>query len=169
MNQNEFLNVVIPFKDKLFRMAKRLLISNEEAEDAMQEVIVKLWLKKEVLQTYTSIEAMAMTMTKNYCFDQLKSKRASNLSISHTNYADKQATIHQIIEDQDSLKWVEKIINNLPEQQKLIIQMRDIEQLEFNEIATVLEMNETAIRVALSRARKTIRDSFTKTHHYGIN
>ena len=169
MNQNEFLNVVIPFKDKLFRMAKRLLISNEEAEDAMQEVIVKLWIKKEVLQTYTSIEAMAMTMTKNYCFDQLKSKRATNLSIAHTNYADKQATIYQIIEDQDSLKWVEKIINNLPEQQKLIIQMRDIEQLEFNEIATVLEMNETAIRVALSRARKTIRDSFTKTHHYGIN
>ena len=169
MNQNEFLNVVIPFKDKLFRMAKRLLISNEEAEDATQEVLVKLWTKKEVLQTYTSIEAMAMTMTKNYCFDQLKSKRATNLSIIHSNFTDNQASLQQRVEDKDSLKWVEKIINNLPEQQKLIIQMRDIEQLEFNEIATILEMNETAIRVALSRARKTIRDSFTKTHNYGIN
>lgn len=169
MNQNEFLNVVVPFKDKLFRMAKRLLISNEEAEDATQEVLVKLWIKKEVLQTYASIEAMAMTMTKNYCFDQLKSKRASNLSIAHNNFTDKQAGLHQIIEDQDNLKWVEKIINNLPEQQKLIIQMRDIEQLEFNEIALVLEMNETAIRVALSRARKTIRESFKNTHNYGIS
>ena len=58
--------------------------------------------------------------------------------------------------------------HNLPEQQRLIIQMRDIEQYEFSEIAQILEMNETAIRVALSRARKTIREFMTQTHHYGI-
>ena len=76
--------------------------------------------------------------------------------------------MHQQVEDTDSLNWVEKIINTLPEQQRLIIQMRDIEQYEFSEIAQILEMNETAIRVALSRARKTIREFMTKTHHYGI-
>lgn len=168
MNQNEFLNAVIPFKDKLFRMAKRLLVSTEEAEDATQEVMVKLWTKKEALPNYNSIEALAMTMTKNYCLDQLKSKRATNLSIAYSNFNGSQADSQQKLEDQDSLNWVEKIVNQLPEQQKLIIQMRDIEQLEFNEIAVVLEMNETAIRVALSRARKTIRESFTKTHNYGL-
>lgn len=168
MNQNEFLNAVIPFKDKLFRMAKRLLVSTEEAEDATQEVMVKLWTKKESLASYNSIEALAMTMTKNYCLDQLKSKRANNLSIVHNNFTDKQTGLQQKLEDEDSLVWVEKIINQLPEQQKLIIQMRDIEQFEFHEIAKILEMNETAIRVALSRARKTIRESFTKTHNYGI-
>ncbi len=72
MNQNEFLTVVLPFKDKLFRLAKRLLVSTEEAEDATQEVLVKLWTKNDHLQTYKSTEAMAMTMTKNYCLDQLK-------------------------------------------------------------------------------------------------
>jgi RNA polymerase sigma-70 factor (ECF subfamily) len=76
--------------------------------------------------------------------------------------------LQQKLEDNDSLNWVEKIINQLPEQQRLIIQMRDIEQYEFEEIAKILDMNETAIRVALSRARKTIRESMTKTHNYGI-
>jgi RNA polymerase sigma-70 factor (ECF subfamily) len=76
--------------------------------------------------------------------------------------------LYKKVEDNDSLNWVEKIINQLPEQQRVIIQMRDIEQYEFDEIAKILGMNETAIRVALSRARRTIRESMTKTHDYGI-
>ena len=168
MNQNEFVTIIQPFKDKMFRLAKRLLVSTEEAEDATQEVLVKLWNKNQELKQFNSIEAMAMTITKNYCLDQLKSKRASNLKIVHNNYTDREAGLQQRIEDQDTLSWVEKIINELPEQQKMIVQMRDIENSEFDEIATVLEMNETAVRVALSRARKTIREKITNTHHYGL-
>lgn len=168
MNQTEFIHLVTPFKDKVFRLAKRLLVSTEEAEDATQEILVKLWNKNDGLKEYRSVEALAMTMTKNYCFDQLKSKRASNLKIVHNNFTDREASLQQKVEDRDTWNWVEKIINDLPEQQKLIIQMRDIEQYEFEEIAKILEMNETAIRVALSRARKTIRESMTKTHNYGI-
>ncbi len=168
MNQNEFMQIVSPFKDKVFRLAKRLLVSTEEAEDATQEVVVKLWHKNESLNTYNSVEALAMTMTKNYCLDQLKSKRAGNLKIVHDNFTDRNPSLHQVVEDVDSLSWVEKIINKLPEQQRLIVQMREIEQYEFSEIAQILDMNETAIRVALSRARKTIREYMTNTHSYGI-
>ena len=168
MHQKEFIQLVTPFKDKVFRLAKRLLISTEEAEDATQEVLVKLWNKNDKLDAYTSLEAFAMTTTKNYCLDQLKSKRVSNLQLVHSNYEDKQVGLLQKIEDTDSLSWVEKIINKLPEQQKLIVQMRDVEQYEFEEIAKMLNMNETAIRVALSRARKTIRETMQKTHSYGI-
>jgi RNA polymerase sigma-70 factor (ECF subfamily) len=168
MNQNEFVQLVAPFKDKVFRLAKRLLVSREEAEDATQEVLIKLWSKKEGLAQYNSIEAVAMTMIKNYCLDQLKSKRAGNLKIVHTNFTDREASLQQKVEDSDSLNWVEKVINQLPEQQRLIIQLRDIEQYEFEEIAKILEMNETAIRVALSRGRKTIREFMVKTHNYGI-
>ncbi|TGD56684.1 RNA polymerase sigma factor [Flavobacterium humi] len=168
MNQIEFVNTIKPFKDKVFRLAKRLLVSTEEAEDATQEVLVKLWNKNDVLEKFGSLEAYAMTITKNYCLDQLKSKRASNLQIVHNNYAEKDAGLQQKVEDNDSWHWVERWINDLPEQQKLIIQMRDIEQYEFAEIAEILDMNETAIRVALSRARKTIREKMTNTHNYGI-
>jgi RNA polymerase sigma-70 factor (ECF subfamily) len=169
MNQNEFIHFIEPFKDKLFRLAKRLLVSSEEAQDATQDILVKLWDKKNGLEQYNNVEALAMTMTKNHCLDQLKSKRASNLKIVHTNFTDREAGLDQKMEDQDSWSWVEKIINDLPEQQKLIIQMRDIEQYDFEEMAKMLDMNETAIRVALSRARKTIREKMTKTHQYGIS
>ena len=168
MNQKDFVLLINPFKDKLFRLAKRLLVSTEEAEDATQEILVKLWSKNENLDTYNSVEAMAMTMTKNYCLDQLKSKRASNLKIVHNNFTDREPGLDKKVEDSDSLTWVEKIIDQLPEQQRLIIQLRDIEQCEFSEIAKITEMNETAVRVALSRARKTIREYMLKTHNYGI-
>ncbi|MBP6181394.1 sigma-70 family RNA polymerase sigma factor [Flavobacterium sp.] len=168
MNQNEFVQLISPFKDKVFRLAKRLLISTEEAEDATQEVWVKLWNKNKSLDGFNSVEAFAMTMTKNYCLDQLKSKRAGNIKIVHNNFTDNQPSLDKKVEDIDSLNWVENIINQLPEQQRLLIQMRDIEQYEFAAIAEITNMNETAIRVALSRARKTIRESMTKIHSHGI-
>mgnify|MGYP003504061145 CR=1 FL=1 len=167
MNQNEFVQIITPFKDKLFRLAKRMLVSTEEAEDATQEVLVRLWNKNSSLEQYNSVEALAMTMTKNYCLDQLKSKRATNLQIVHNNYQDKQASVETQIEHQNTLQWAEKLMNDLPEQQRLILQLREIEEYEFSEIAQVLEMNETAVRVALSRARKTLREQIEKTHNYG--
>lgn len=167
MNQKEFVQLVTPFKDKAFRIAKRLLVSTEEAEDATQDVLVKLWNKREDLNAYSSVEALAMTMTKNHCLDQLKAKRSSNMRIVHDNYTDRAPSLQQKVEDDDSLNWVAKIIDQLPEQQRIIIQLREVEQYEFEEIAKIVGMNETAIRVALSRARKTIRENMFKTHRYG--
>jgi len=169
MQQQEFLNIISPFKDKVFRIAKRLLVSSEEAEDATQEVLIRLWNKKDGLNKYNSVEALAVTMTKNYCLDQLKSKRAGNLKLVHSNYSDREAGIDKQVEDKDSWNWVEKIMNDLPEQQRLIVQMRDVEEYEFSEIAQALEMNETAVRVALSRARKTIKEKLVEKHNYGIS
>ncbi len=169
MNQAEFLNIVVPFKDKIFRLAKRLLVSKEEAEDATQEVLLKLWSKKEQMEDYRNVEAFSMmTMTKNFCLDKLKSKHAQNLKLVHSNYKDENTSLQKQIELNDSIDWVAKIIEDLPEQQKLVIQLRDIEQYDFDEIAKMLEMNNTAVRVALSRARKTIREKLTKTHNYGV-
>ena len=168
MTQSEFLNIVLPFKDKVFRLAKRLLVSKEEAEDATQEILLKLWNKKEQIQDYKNVEAFSMTMTKNFCLDKLKSKHAQNLKIVHNNYQDNNVSLQKQVEVNDSLSWVSKIMEELPEQQKIIIQLRDIEQYDFNEISEMLGMNETAIRVALSRGRKTLREKLTKTHSYGI-
>jgi RNA polymerase sigma-70 factor, ECF subfamily len=168
MTQSEFLNIILPFKDKVFRLAKRLLVSQEEAEDATQEILLKLWNKKEQIRDYKNVEAFSMTMTKNFCLDKLKSKHAQNLKIVHNNYQDNNVSLQKQIELNDSLSWVSKLMEELPEQQKIIIQLRDIEQYDFNEISEMLDMNETAIRVALSRARKTLREKLTKTHSYGI-
>jgi RNA polymerase sigma-70 factor (ECF subfamily) len=168
MTQSEFLNIVMPFKDKVFRLAKRLLVSREEAEDATQEIILKLWKNKQKIQEYKNVEAFSMTMTKNFCLDKLKSKQAQNLKIVHSNYQDKSVSLQKQLELNDSISWVARIIEELPEQQKMVIQLRDIEQYDFDEIAKMLDMNNTAVRVALSRARKSIREKLTKTHNYGV-
>ena len=168
MNQSEFLNIVTPFKDKVFRLAKRLLVSREEAEDATQEVLIKLWKNKTKIKDYKNVEAFSMTMTKNFCYDKLKSKQAQNLKIVHSNYQDHSVSLQKEVELNDSIDWVGKIMESLPEQQKMVVQLRDIEQYDFKEIAIMLDMNETAIRVALSRARKTIREKLTNTHNYGV-
>jgi RNA polymerase sigma-70 factor (ECF subfamily) len=169
MNQSDFLKVVLPFKDKVFRLAKRLLVSTEEAEDATQELLFKLWKNNEKLADYKNVEAFAMTMTKNYCYDRLKSKQASNLTLVHSNYKEKDASLDKKVEYQDSVNQVHKLIENLPEQQKLIIQLRDVEQYDFEEICKMLDMKPTAVRVALSRARKTIRQELIKKHNYGVS
>lgn len=168
MTQTEFLNIVMPFKDKVFRLAKRLLVSTEEAEDATQEVLIKLWNNQSKLEEFKNVEAFSMTMTKNFCLDKLKSKQAQNLKIVHSNYKDHNISLQKDIENKDSLDWVGRIIADLPEQQKMVIQLRDIEQYELDEISDMLDMNNTAVRVALSRARKTIREKLTNTHSYGI-
>ncbi|NJX16219.1 RNA polymerase sigma factor [Tamlana crocina] len=168
MTQTEFLNIVMPFKDKVFRLAKRLLVSTEEAEDATQEVLLKLWNNKKKIQEYKNVEAFSMTMTKNYCFDKLKSKQAQNLKLVHSNYEDNQTALQKQVELNDSVNWVGRIIEALPEQQRMIIQLRDVEEYDYDEIAKMLDMNQTAVRVALSRARKTIRKKLTNTHNYGI-
>ena len=168
MTQTEFLNIVMPFKDKVFRLAKRLLVSTEEAEDATQEVLLKLWNNKKKIQEYKNVEAFSMTMTKNFCYDKLKSKQAQNLKIVHSNYKEKGTSLQKQIELNDTVDWVARIIEDLPKQQKLIIQLRDIEEYNFDEIAKILDMNNIAVRVTLSRARKTIREKLTNTHNYGI-
>ena len=168
MKQSEFLNLVMPFKDKLFRMAKRLLVSREEAEDATQEILLKLWSKNDAMARYNNVEAFAMTMTKNFCLDRLKSKQASNLKLVHSNYSDESKSLQKQLEVEDSVSWVERIMEELPEQQKIILQLRDVEAYDFEEICELLDMKPTAVRVALSRARKTVRKKLIEKHNYGI-
>ncbi len=168
MREGAFITLTNGFKDKLFRLAKRLLVSNEEAEDATQEVLLKLWKNKSKMAEYKNVEAFAMTMTKNYCYDKLKAKETGNLKIVHSNYKDEQPSLQRQVEARDSLDWVGKIMDNLPEQQRMIIQLRDIEQYNNPEIAEMLGINETAVRVALSRGRKKIREALLKKHNYGV-
>jgi len=107
-------------------------------------------------------------MTKNFCLDRLKSKQSNNLKLVHSNYEDGNTSLQKQLEARDSVSWVEKIMEDLPEQQKLVLQLRDVEEYDFNEIADLLEMQPTAVRVALSRARKIVREKLMQKHSYGI-
>lgn len=168
MKQHTFTDLMKPMQDKMYRLALRLLVSKEAAEDATQEVMLKLWSRKQQLSSYNNLEAFAMTVTKNHCLDQLKLKQNNNLRIVHSNYDSGESSVQRQVEVKDDLNWVEKIIQGLPEQQRILIQLREVEQYEYDEIAQMTDMKETAIRVALSRARKKIKEEMIKRHRYGI-
>ncbi len=159
--------MVLPIKDNLYRLARRFLISNDEAQDAVQEVFLKLWKNKEAIKKYRSPEAFAYTMTKNYCLDRLKSKQASNLKLVHTNFENR-TDLEQHIEAKDGVSLLFKLMETLPEQQKTILHLRDVEQLEFAEIAKITNTSQANVRVALSRARKKIKDLLLKQYNHGV-
>jgi RNA polymerase sigma-70 factor (ECF subfamily) len=165
-----FLNDIDQIRDKVFRITKRILISQEEAEDATQEVIVKLWQMDAAKRNgFSSIEAYSVTMAKNYCLDRLKSKQAQNLSLNEKIGNSKMSdSLQTKIEKTDELNWVGTLIDQLPERERMIIQLREIEQYDFDEIASILNLPEGTVRVYLSRIRKKIRKQFLEIQNHGI-
>ena len=153
-------------KHKMYRLANRLLNNIPEAEDVVQEVFIRLWNRKEKLAEYRNLEAFSITITKNLCLDRLKSKRNKTDELTDQNKKTENLTPGMAMELNDTYKKVNHLINQLPEQQRMIVQLRDIEGHDFTEIAEMLNITENTIRVNLSRARKKIRDGMQKKYDY---
>jgi RNA polymerase sigma factor (sigma-70 family) len=166
MTAKEFCNRVLPLKDKLFRLSRRILNNAEDAEDAVQEVFYKLWAKNEELDSFKSLEAFALVVTKNFCLDRVKSKSYQKSELTAVNEPVEHLSPGQMAEQKNEVEEVHRIVGMLPEQQRMILHLRDIEGLEYDEIEQIMEMNATAVRVNLSRARKAIREQLTAIHNY---
>jgi RNA polymerase sigma-70 factor (ECF subfamily) len=166
MNIQDFNIKVYPLKDKIYRLARRMLEQNEEAEDLVQEVFIRMWKIHEKLDEYRSLEALAMITAKNLCLDKLKARK-----FPVENWNDQRQFIEKIAQEtppdhSDLLLGVKEAMNTLPEQSRMIVHLRDIEGYEFEEIAEVMGMQENAVRVALSRARKRIREIMINDKSY---
>lgn len=167
MNINEFNHKVLPLGAKLYRFASRLLQNPDEVQDAMQEVFLKLWSIRKKLSEVKSIEAMSVTITKNHCLDRLRNRKF-NTPVTDSNLGINTLTPGKQTELSDSIEQVNRLINELPEQQRMIIQLRDVEEYSFEEIVEITGMSIEAIRTALSRSRKKIRESLKKAHNYEV-
>jgi len=154
---------------KLLRFAVRFLRDDEQARDVVQEVFMKLWSRRIELAEVDNIEAYAMRMTRNLCIDEIQRHRtipleemnARNEWISNMKQAD------ELTEQKDAVRLAQEIIDTLPEQQRAVIHLRDLEHYELNEIARVLDMQNSAVRANLSRARKKVRDEMIKRMNHG--
>ena len=169
MKRKEFLDTFLPMQDAWYRLAMRFLTAPDEARDAVQEVFAKLWKGRKKLDHVSNPQAYSMQMVKNYALDRLKSKQASNLRLVHSNYPEKNTGLQRSMELKDEVSRLFELMKDLPQQQQLIIQLRDVEGYDYDEIATIMEMKETAIRVALSRARKSLREQLEKQMKYRSN
>lgn len=162
MTTEEFKTELLPKKNKLFRLAIFLLKNREEAEDTIQEVYLKLWDMRNNLSKYKNMEALMMTMTRNKCLDKLKTKREKFVSLNEK--INNQPSINPMEQSvqQDMVVRVKEFMDRLPEQQKTILHLRDVEGYEYKEIKEITGFELNYIRVNLSRARKAIKQSLLK-------
>jgi len=168
MSPEEFKIKALPLKHKLYRLSLRMLGSTEEAEDAVQETMVRLWTKREDLVNYSSIEAFAVTIIKNLSLDRLRSKSFRTEELNDRDLMAVKDDPGKKMENDDFRGFIGRIIDSLPDQQKLIMHMRDIEGEEYEQIAEITGLNVNAVRVNLSRARKKVRDTILKIQGYEL-
>ncbi|PIQ48289.1 MAG: RNA polymerase subunit sigma-24 [Cytophagales bacterium CG12_big_fil_rev_8_21_14_0_65_40_12] len=167
MELQAFKSKVLPIKDKLFRIALNLMKSVEDTEDVLQDVMVKLWNNRSQWEEYRSVEAFAVTITKNLCFDRLKTKKhKGHLDVQEMEIDSGFISPYHKIELDDSVKTMVRVFEHLPQQQRLLLTLRDIEGFSYEEIAeqTGLEINN--IRVGISRARKKAREDYLRIEDY---
>lgn len=164
MNLSQFEIQIIPLKDKISRLAFYLLSDKTDAEDATQEVFIKLWNLRAELSGVENMQAYVLRITRNLCLDRIRAlnRRSQNDEVSEDLVVEKDGNPYELAEIKDTVSVVKKIILSLPETQRTIITLRDIDELEFEEIAEITGLNENAIKVNLFRARQKIRESFTK-------
>jgi RNA polymerase sigma-70 factor (ECF subfamily) len=160
MDSKEFKTKILPLGRKLFNFARMMLNDENEAQDAVQEVYIKLWNYRNKMESVRNIEAFAMKVTKNWCLDRLKASKPVYVEDYRRNYdfQKEDRNPHDILVNSDVMMTLENIMTKLPEQQKMIIQLRDVEGYEFEEIAEILDISINTIRVNLSRARSKIKD-----------
>lgn len=166
MTRGEFENTILPVSRNLYRFAFRFLSSREEAEDAVQEVFVKLWKMRDRLHEYRNTEALAMTMTRNHCLDRLRKRereQSTRMPVAETRTSD--ASPEQLYEKRETYKTIIEVINSLPEQFRTVLQMRDIDGYDYEEIAEQLSLNVSTLRVNLSRGRKLVREQLIKLNY----
>lgn len=143
------------------KLASKFLPNEEDANDALQEAFCRLWPKRETIRNRSEAEALTVTTVKNLCIDTLRKQHLVTVEIDSERDGEIAECAQDRMEREEQFKEVEKIINRrlTPIQQK-IIKMREFDDLSFDIIASELEIQETAVRMQLSRARKIIRECY---------
>ena len=167
MTRLEFNNQVLLLSRKLYIVAFRFLKRQEEAEDAVQEVFIRLWNRLGELDRYKSLEAFAVTTIKNYCIDVLRKEKSIVLEDhnDHLNIINNEPSPYEALENFETSQLLNNIIEKLPENYRQIIKLKEIDGLTYDEVSAITNQNINTLRVNLSRARKLIRDEFKKRRY----
>lgn len=160
MNEKEFNALFSSLSDKLFRMARSILRNTEEAVDAVQDLQLKMWEKRSALLTADNKTTYTLRTMRNLCIDTLRRKR--HFEELPEGWETQLTTDAQPAEDADMARYVSKLIDQLPEIQRTIVRMRDVEELDIAEIAEITGIKENAVCVNLSRARIKLRTQLLK-------
>lgn len=168
----DFREDILPLKDVLFRLALRTLKNREDAEDVVQEVMVKLWERRDSLREIDNIEHYAMRACHNLALDHIKRRERLTFdgggktlevlcSAQEGRLTEEGGHLTEDGEGRvfanETMEIIGRIIDTLPEKQRACIQLRDIEGYSYKEIAAVLGISEEQVKVNIFRARQTLR------------
>ena len=165
MDIQTFKIQVLPVREKIYRLSQRMLGCDADAEDTAQEVMLKLWTMRNQLAAYRSVEALAVQIGRNICINKLRARKIlSNDALDAMQ--EPSPTPDLQLETADSMATVARIIDRLPEMQRMVIRLRDFEGDQPAEIAEIMGCEEGAVRMNLSRARKKVREEFFRINHF---
>ena len=165
MKQISFQTDILPLKNDLYRMALRITMNAAEAEDVVQETMMKVWNRRDQWEQIESIEAFCLTICRNLSLDKVRRMDNQTQSLDAA-YDPKDLGVSSNPEEQaiqsDRIRLVRQIISQLPEKQRSCMQLRDMEGKSYKDIATILDITEEQVKVNIFRARQIIREKFKK-------
>ncbi len=169
MTPEEFRKIILPEGRRLYAIAFRYLNNREEAEDIVQEVMMKLWASRNKQMAFDNPAAWCTTVTRNACLDLLRKNR----KISHEELSDEimipetgNSTLENT-DDMEAVSMIGRIVNRMKEPYRSAVILRDMEGYSYEETAEVMQTNINALRTVLSRARKSIREEMERIYNYG--
>ena len=172
MNKISFRNDILPLKNELYRLALRITLNPAEAEDIVQETMIKVWNKREQWNDIESIEAFCLTICRNISLDKMRKMENQNQSLEESEHDAPDQSYASNPEEQamqqDKLMLIRRLINALPEKQRSAMQLRDFEGKSYKEIAQIMDISEEQVKINIFRARQTIRQKFLETEEYGL-
>ena len=169
MQEISFRDDILPLKDKLFRLALRITFDRAEAEDVVQDTMIRVWNKREECTQFGSIEAYCLTVAKNLAIDRSQKKEAQNVELTPEMEEESEISgpYDQLVNN-ERMSIIHRLINELPEKQRLIMQLRDIEGESYKEIAKILNLTEEQVKVNLFRARQKVKQRYLEIDEYGL-
>ena len=156
---------ILPLKNELYRLALRITMNAADAEDVVQETMMKVWNRRDQWNQIESIEAFCLTICRNLSLDKVR-RMDNQTQTLDAAYDPKDQGVASNPEEQaiqsDRVRLVRQMISQLPEKQRSCMQLRDMEGKSYKDIATVLDITEEQVKVNIFRARQTIREKFKK-------
>ena len=170
MKNISFRNDVLPLKDVLDRLALRITLKHEEAEDIVQDTLIKVWNKRDEWENIVSMEAYCLTICRNLALDKMKLRANQNESIEniHLDTPDQGGNPYERMQQKDRIDLVRRMVNALPEKQRSCIQLRDFEGKPYKEIAEILGITEEQVKVNIFRGRQAIKKRYQEFEGYGL-
>lgn len=168
MKRFSFHDDVLPLKDQLFRLALRITLNAAEAEDVVQETLIRVWQQREEWPKIRSMEAYCMTICRRLALNEAARACHANVTLEEKHDTPSGTTPFEQLAQSEQMNMLRKLMDSLPEVQRSILQLRDIEGFSYQEIASVLELDENQVKVYLYRARQRIRLLIEETENYGL-